>query len=629
MVSSFKWFTHHLLLKGDYIVESIVQTEGFKCKVKLIQNYYKKHKIVGRECPYNLIVCIHEGKPLITLVEVDFESLVDEHTNTLEIKIPSIVEAINTSHWLEYGSGQTSSVVKVIFLKEIKVIGNGKELYGNLAGVFGFRASKSPRIDDWYEKEIPLNYYKADIDQYIKHPEIVRAQITNIGCKNIHDIQFMCAQLCGTCDIDIQELKFDYIEKADHVQSFGNVIESLIQNGVDFQRVTSLAGFQGSIKSWRDAKSIDLRPLNINKIDNIEKAFKDCPILKTIDGLNEVLDKRVKCQGAFAGCFNLEEIPEKLKQVEIISAREMFDSSKISGIQNLKISNADDISSIYCMCAHIQYIDFDGHGKVFNVVKANDLFFGCQNLRRIHIKNLKLTNIKQLTQAFSSMPNLKTVILENIEITSKNNVCACQLFSENSRLEKVIFKNIRISSPIQLESLFEGQGSLVEVICDNVVIECILYVDNLFTDCSSLRKIDTSTLTVRSLNYDTYVNYDYILKDMFKNSNPHLFLDKAASILQLNPQLYLQFLYFVASIYRPVEDDILDRTVDIIQKSGVNFGLVNKNHYTDGVVSIITNIKAQGIGGYFSNDIRLETYYAKEVMLRLLGELEKGKCNNQ
>ena len=59
-----------------------------------IEKFYQKYRILGKQCPYILNIGIYNNEPKITLTMLRVEQLIEN--NTLKIKIPSIVEAIDT-----------------------------------------------------------------------------------------------------------------------------------------------------------------------------------------------------------------------------------------------------------------------------------------------------------------------------------------------------------------------------------------------------------------------------------------------------------------------------------------------------------------------------------------------------
>ena len=73
---------------------TLLNTKEYQSKIENIKKFNTKYLLVYKECPYTLAIRIHQKRPLITLIGIDFETLLKDYT--IEIKIPNIVEAIDT-----------------------------------------------------------------------------------------------------------------------------------------------------------------------------------------------------------------------------------------------------------------------------------------------------------------------------------------------------------------------------------------------------------------------------------------------------------------------------------------------------------------------------------------------------
>lgn len=607
----------------------MVRDNQFNRKVLQIKNFYAKHEIVNRECPYTLGIRMHQGKPLITLIKVNVISLVNNRI--LEIKIPSIVEAIDTQEWLDY---KNTDYVRD-YIDKIILIGNGKPIYGNLIGAFSFlldTAMCSYNMKNGFDTEIPLDRPQSiGAEDYSFLQDIQSVEIKNFDGANIHDIQYICIQLQHMCNIDIAQLRLKKIHKAEQVQIEGDLLGELIKQGVQFDKMQSLRGFGRQVSDWRVSKIIDFNNIPIQKISSLDGAFCNCYSLIRIDWLENRLDSRIQCNGTFENCEKLDTIPEELYKVKIISQKGMFENSGIYQIPKLDLRETKDISYMYSLCYNLKAVEIDGHGEQFNIEKAEDLFSGSQNIETIHIKNIKLPSLISLQHAFQSLHKLKSVIFENIEITSNNPVELHELLQYNKSLEKVQFRNIHIKSPVSLNRIFISQVRLVEIGFDNVVLDEVQQMDELFKDCLQLRVLDTDGLDIKKYSQESIFDREHndgLMEQMFVGSNPHLFIDKAAYLLKLNYQIYTQFLYLMTYLDAKVPDIVLLRAADVITKAGIDFKLLKLVNCADSNLDIIQiGIKLPAHGPLYSavENLEVRTHYQKEAILKLLGILKNKK----
>ena len=459
--------------------------EQFNLKGLKINNFYKKYNIVDVECPYTLEIREYNGQPLITLVKLNIIQLISN--NTLTIKIPDIVEALDTQRWMDYYSHK--EVLYKIY--KIVLIGNNKPLYGNLIGAFSFLQEPPARK---FTKKEQINSYKPE---YMLITSIESIEIRRFDGSNIRDIQYIFNQITRYCKIDIAQLNLQKIHKADNIQINGNILGRLLEQGIRFENIRSLGGFGGQIGKWRKKNIIDTRSLNVYKINNLDNSFYNCCNLVDIIGLDNRLDDTVQCENTFAYCNKLVKIPESIKNAKIVSQKHMFYKSGIRQINSLNLKETKNMRGMFSMCHNLREVKIDGNGEQFNVIEASELFFGSSNIEMIHIKNIKLTSINSLQQSFQFLQNLKIAIFENIEITQDDTLDLYELLQGNDILEKVIFKNIHIACPIQIVKAFYNQHNLVDIKFENVILQEVMYTSNIFEYCSQSVNIDKSGLVIK------------------------------------------------------------------------------------------------------------------------------------
>ena len=198
----------------------------------------------------------------------------------------------------------------------------------------------------------------------------------------------------------------------------------------------------------------------------------------------------------------------------------------------------------------------------------------------------------------------------------------------NSNLKKVIFKNIKITSPVRAQDMFLGSISLEEIRFENVTIDSVVWPDQIFRDCDSLRVLDTSGLVIKSLKFNNQQLDEYNSKrfvNMFKGSNPHLFIDKAAQLVKLDVYQYSQLLHLIAQIDSDIPYEVLDKTADILIESGINFSAEKNSNQNYSLIAINITIERNGVIKKFTDPIKLDTRSQRVQMLRLLDVLKNKR----
>lgn len=457
---------------------------------------------------------MHNGVPLITLLFLDATQLLTD--DTLVIKIPPIVEAIDTERWMQF-LPQYSGIESAV--KHIKLIGNGKKIHGYLRYAF------QPMIDaqsdglyynNGYEQAMELGEHGLDggrLDE--QFDELRQIEIQNFDGTNIHNIDYLMYGVVSNVNIDISELHLKVLNSASYLQRYKhvNIFSDLLKCGVKFSGLRDLDGLQDSIKSWESDEVIDLNQLGIDlsQVEQLDQTFRGCEKLKKVIGLDKIQHKGIQCEQIFAQCTSLEECPPELQKHRILKGCGAFYScNSLKRVPKLDIRDSEDCTFMFCGCQQLTEIIIDGaRDDIYRNIRCgcfNEIFSRCDGVKSITLRNIRFEDLHVADQAFSNMKGLEEVLVENVTITSKENLGLEKLFQNCKNLKKVTLKNIKViqkETNCNIQQMFQGCVQLKAVIISNVHIGQKMIAIRLFQGCSNLSNLIIDRLYIEKLMQDT------------------------------------------------------------------------------------------------------------------------------
>ena len=501
-----------------------------QAKHNLINTYKKKYGILGKKCPYTLVVDQYKDKqPRITLVNVDVEQLINN--NTIEIKIPNIVEAIDTSRFYYLGAVRQQEINKIV------LIGNGKALHGRLRGLFSLESNSYNK--PWSNKKYQSTYYKP-----IEFLEEV--EIHNFDGQNIRDISYLLYERCVT-KINLADLNLKRIEQADWL--FDNsldMIKELIKTGVSFQDCTSIQGI--SQLGTGENLSLDAQELGVSKLTSLKcmflgaygisnVQFKNIKLNRTLDleslgrdqeieeitGLDGVCAQNL--QEAFTNCEYLKRVP----QIDIRKAKSLksalygcaklewvsIDSGILSGGLGEPSTQAIQTQATQTQATQTQATKAQERAKL--ACKDMSRFVeNCRQLRSLEIKNVEFTQLEDICGLARSCIYLQEILIENVKInvSDANRLNLSNLIQQCLQLRTIRLKNIEIASELDSRTLLDLLNNLEEqnltvIELDNIKVKGLPVVkkniSNILATCMLASKKHKVLSIVKANNIETYV----------------------------------------------------------------------------------------------------------------------------
>ena len=170
--------------------------------------------------------------------------------------------------------------------------------------------------------------------------------------------------------------------------------------------------------------SVKFNNINTENVTTFESMFRDCTRLKSIDLSMFNTRKATDMQEMFNRCTDLESIDLSTFNTEnVVRMHSMFNycrSLKHIDISNFNMHNVDDMSRMFCVCSSLEDINFG-----YNVTKVRDayeVFYNCEKIKAINLRNLKPDDLYSMHMMFENCHSL-----EYLDLTGLNSTPYCSM----------------------------------------------------------------------------------------------------------------------------------------------------------------------------------------------------------
>ena len=482
--------------------------------------------------------------------------------NTLKIKIPSIVEAIDTQRWLVNHPFQISEY-QCEQINRIELTGNGKAIQGSLQGAFQVSiASKQLDIND----EISLyniGVYESDpdtglliinnkergieVDARYRNGSIIKAKtiyIENFDGQQIKNISYLTFQCNRLEKINLEALNLREVTHIDSLQSTvqliqkdvnsskttPHILKELIKLGVVSKDCKSQSELflQLGADEQSEPYEIDIYDTSIQSLHNITGLFRGCAGLTKVHNLGKITDKlkqkAVNADMLFESCNSLIEVPKELESLQLSQAASAFSYClQLKEVPMLNIRHAETIDSMFIACRSLEKLIIDGNKdtrfRELDLVSMKAAF-EISGLKEVVIKNVQFNKLENANFLFTSCTKLESVHIENVKFIGNKELILDRLFEQCKNLKRVTLKNIEIAQEVQLQNLFMRCTNLKTLNIENVSIHKIQQIHGILSNCEQLTEIQHSNLKIGGFS-EELVEYKKI--GLFSKINKYIY----------------------------------------------------------------------------------------------------------
>lgn len=432
-----------------------------------LEKYNAKYRLAGRKPDISMK---YNPKYGVTLNGINIQVCgYNKERQQIVVEIPEFVSRIDTYElfWQPYSWALLESRLSII--REIDIIGNGRELTGNLDGILQLACGVDPReggsggpngLDLRRIKYI--NFYNLDLQKfqsitYVQYADddfthALGIRLINSKPPKVNNFRTLAYLLNGDSNLDVSSLgisNMDEVVKSEehfkcaswnlndprlhNILKFQSLDEHFknswsitkmpklnIQNCDQFNQTFDQAGIEGTLQ-------LDPETLGINRVylRSAYRTFNGCPInrliIKDLTIENHSENGQVNLREMFNYCKNLEEVCiENLKFVnfKFINVAKMF--SSCFKLKRLQISNIDfgdsdvDIQKLVEDCKLLEYFkfcDISCRRLILRDLKGLNrpipLMSRCKNIRKLEFQNYQVAIVTTLRRSGSSIKRVR------------------------------------------------------------------------------------------------------------------------------------------------------------------------------------------------------------------------------
>ena len=181
----------------------------------------------------------------------------------------------------------------------------------------------------------------------------------------------------------------------------------------------------------------------------------------------------------------------------------MFKLKSIQGLNYLDTSNVTDMKYMFYFCQTIEIIDLKDL-NTSNVVDMSLMFSGCNSLQSLDLSNFNTEHVTNMEYMFSCCLDLVNLDLSNFN--TSNVVNMQRMFENCENLVNLDLSNFNTNNVVNMSGMFCGCESLKTLKTDkiNFNTDNVTDMEDMFNGCSNLEHIDEELRK----KAETYENLD-------------------------------------------------------------------------------------------------------------------------
>ena len=281
---------------------------------------------------------------------------------------------------------------------------------------------------------------------------------------------------------------------------------------------------------------------NLKLPKNSESAFSNCSTLKTIEGTETWdMSKVENASYMFSNDVNLESINfDGLDITNVTDMSKIFD--KCNNLKNIKLSNLDfsgfdnaylsqnlSISNL----PSLEILDFS-NSKFYNNLEYTFSLYETPNIKELILENVDTTNVTNMKNAFFLVKYIKKLDISDFD--TENVTDFTGMFSNCLNLEEINLGNIDTSNVVNMTEMFKYNYKLKEIDVSNFDTSSLKKADYMFYGNYELETINASNLIKSDIESFQYLfgSNKKIKTLIIDNWEPPLNINAGSYSLQFN-----------------------------------------------------------------------------------------------
>ena len=161
----------------------------------------------------------------------------------------------------------------------------------------------------------------------------------------------------------------------------------------------------------------------------------------------------------------------------------------ITGIQNLKMDNVNDINSMFCDCESLTSLNLSSL-NLGNVTNMHQMFEGCTGLENIIFAGVNTENVTNMGDLFLNCRSLKTIDLSSFNTSNVTNMSS--MFERCFSLVSLDLSNFNTENVTNMHSMFDSCSRLASLNVSSFNTANVTDMGLMFSACYELTNLDVS-----------------------------------------------------------------------------------------------------------------------------------------
>ena len=354
------------------------------------------------------------------------------------------------------------------------------------------------------------------------------SQIDNINLSNFDtsNVTSMASMFAGSRaqNVDVSNFNTPKLTNMAGMFSGCSNLTNLDLSSFDVSKVTSFGG----LVSGSGVKNLNISNWNFDSVTSLSALFASVSNLETINLTNVNTSKITDMSAMFASCTNLKSVDlSSFDTSKVTSMASMFagDSSlKKLDLSNFDVSKVTNFGGMFSGMSSLEELDISNWNFASTTSLSYFFSYGLTKLEKINLKNVKTSEITDMSAMFNGCSNIKKLDLSSFDTSKVTNMSG--MLGNMTKLEELDISNWNFSnygpSSLMMNMSNGGFSSLKTFILDNVVFPAnmIYGLGGLSTvEVMSLENVDTSNVTDMSSMFNGCSKLNGLTLKSFETSN--------------------------------------------------------------------------------------------------------------
>ena len=249
--------------------------------------------------------------------------------------------------------------------------------------------------------------------------KLEKLDISKLKTNNVRNMSGMFEGCSSLKELDLSKFDTRNANNMSRIFSGCSSLKELNLSKFDTYNATNMSKMFSRCSSL---KELNLSKFDTRNVNNMSGIFEDCSSLTDLNITNFKTHNVIDMSEMFSGCSSIKEL--NLECFFTYNAKKMdgmfYDCSSLKDLNiiNFSTDNVKDMSSMFCRCTSLKYLNI----KHFDTSKVRDMswMFKLSGIENLDISNFNTLNVSNIYCMFNGCSSLKELNISNFNIKDTN-----------------------------------------------------------------------------------------------------------------------------------------------------------------------------------------------------------------